>query len=93
MAIDGLSSGRYVDCNIIRCGSSTVTMEVALQVRPAMAIIGGEFRAKGITLSQLVESITQLVTDRFNDGIRSATILVSDKFYECLSGFDGLSAE
>jgi diphosphate--fructose-6-phosphate 1-phosphotransferase len=87
IAVEGLSSGRPSDLNIIRCGSTTITMEIALHVCPSLTILSEEIRAKNISLSEILSQIKSLPPSK------STTILMSDKFYQCLPGFAELQAE
>ena len=89
IALDGLSSGRPNEVNIIRCGSTTMTMEVAIHVGPAMTILSDEIKARKISLSDLVSSI-KAIADK---GLKTATILMSDKFYQSLPQFSQLQSE
>lgn len=93
IAIDGLSSGRAVDVNFIRCGSTTMTMEIALHVEPAMTVVADEIRAKKLTIQDVISRIVAKLKSRIEDGIRTATILISDKFYQSLTGFATLQSE
>jgi 6-phosphofructokinase len=89
IALDGLSSGRPNEVNIIRCGSTTMTMEVALHVGPAMTILADDLKARNIGLNDLVASIEHIA----RKGLKTATILMSDKFYQCLPVLSQLQAE
>ncbi|KAF4674979.1 hypothetical protein FOL47_008428 [Perkinsus chesapeaki] len=99
LAMDGLSSGRHIDYHFIRCGSSTVTLEVALQVRPTYTILaedlpkfGSDGRPK--TLRNLVKTVANLMIKRYQlHRLRSGTILISDGFYDYLPHFTELERE
>ena len=93
IARDGLSSGRPTEVNIIRCGSTTMTMEIALQVGPAATVLGDEIRALNVSVAALVRNLTELIRERITSGRKTTTVLMSDKFYACLVGFPGLQAE
>jgi pyrophosphate--fructose-6-phosphate 1-phosphotransferase len=86
---DGLSSGRPNEVNIIRCGSTTMTMEISLLVGPAMTILADEMKTLNYTLTNIVDRIRKIG----NLGLKTATILLSDKFYQCLPTFGELQAE
>ncbi|KAF4712324.1 hypothetical protein FOZ62_012769, partial [Perkinsus olseni] len=99
LSMDGLSSGRHIDYHFIRCGSSTATLEVALQVRPTYTILaedlpqcGPDGRVK--TLRSLVRSVANLMIKRYQmHRLRSGTILISDGFYDFLPHFGDLERE
>ena len=93
IAMDSLSSGRFFDVNFVRAGSSTIALEIALAVRPALTILAEELSLKQISLQAVVADIVDLLETRFSANLRSATILVSEKFYAFLPGFAELQTE
>ena len=92
IAMDGLSSGRQCDVSFIRCGSTTVTIEVALQVCPAITILAEEVAAKKLTLDLIIEDISRVISHRLANK-SPTTVLISEKFYACLEGFQSLQRE
>jgi 6-phosphofructokinase len=94
IAMDGVSGGgSAVDVNFVRCGSTTLTVELAMHVRPAYAVIAEELAQTGMDLPGLIEMLSLIISTRQSESIPQSTILVSDKFYECLPGLDALRAE
>ena len=79
--------------NLVRCGSTITTIEVALWVCPAYTILGDELLAKNVPIDALIAEICQVIESRLTRLNSQTTILISDKFYESIKGFRQLQSE
>lgn len=83
IATDSVSSKKYY--HFLRCGSSILTFESALQTRPTISIIAEEAHQMKLRLSTIVEKVADIVTFRRHRlGKHSGTILLTDKLIETL---------
>jgi diphosphate-dependent phosphofructokinase len=62
--------------------ASKITLEVALQTKPAAALISEEIYEKGISLDQLVDHLVQIITERRLKGINYGVVLVPEGLVE-----------
>ncbi|MGL4370499.1 MAG: diphosphate--fructose-6-phosphate 1-phosphotransferase [Spirochaetota bacterium] len=62
--------------------ASHVALEVALQVKPAIALISEEVAEKDMSLSDIVDGIAQAVVDRAKKGINHGVVLVPEGLIE-----------
>ncbi|CBZ52548.1 hypothetical protein NCLIV_023360 [Neospora caninum Liverpool] len=83
IALDSSSSKKYY--HFVRCSSSNLTLECALQTRPTMCLTGLECDIEGWTLERIVEAICDVIVKRRKLlGKRSGTILLSEELVENL---------
>lgn len=62
--------------------ASHVTLEVALQTKPAMALITEEIRARNITLYELIEQMVGLIVKRAEEGAHHGVVLAPEGLFE-----------
>jgi pyrophosphate--fructose-6-phosphate 1-phosphotransferase len=67
-----------------------VTLEVALQTHPTIALISEEVRESNITLSDIVDSIANTVIERAKKGLNYGVVLVPEGLIEFIPGFTTL---
>lgn len=67
--------------------ASHVTLEVALQTHPTIALISEEVRERNITLPEIVDSIAETVIMRARKGINYGVVLVPEGLIEFIPGF------
>lgn len=67
--------------------ASHVTLEVALQTHPTIALISEEVRECNITLSEIVDSIANTVIERAKNGMNYGVVLVPEGLIEFIPGF------
>lgn len=67
--------------------ASHVTLEVALQTHPTIALISEEVRERNITLPEIVDSIAETVIMRAKKGINYGVVLVPEGLIEFIPGF------
>lgn len=67
--------------------ASHVTLEVALQTHPTIALISEEVRERNITLPEIVDSIAEAVIIRAGKGINYGVVLVPEGLIEFIPGF------
>ncbi|KAF8819168.1 hypothetical protein IE077_004274, partial [Cardiosporidium cionae] len=92
IATDSTSSKKYY--HFIGCGSSTLTLEAALQTRPTFCLITEEAIDKGWTLNDVVQQLCDsIVQRRHHIGKRSGTVLIAGAFIESLSEMPLLQKE
>jgi pyrophosphate--fructose-6-phosphate 1-phosphotransferase len=70
--------------------ASHVTLEVALQTHPTIALISEEVRESNITLSDIVDSIANTVIERAKKGLNYGVVLVPEGLIEFIPGFTTL---
>ncbi|MBS1207927.1 MAG: phosphofructokinase [Proteobacteria bacterium] len=74
--------------------ASHVTLEVALQVKPAVTLISEEIAEKKLSLGAIVEQIASAVVDRFkNKGLKHGVVLVPEGLIEFIPEMNALIAE
>ncbi len=62
--------------------ASKITLEVALQTKPAIALISEEIYEKNKSLEQVVDYIVQVITDRRLKGVNYGVVLVPEGLVE-----------
>ncbi len=62
--------------------ASKITLEVALQTKPAIALISEEIAEKNISLNQMVDDIVRIITLRRMKGINHGVILIPEGLVE-----------
>jgi pyrophosphate--fructose-6-phosphate 1-phosphotransferase len=67
--------------------ASHVTLEVALQTHPTIALISEEVRDRHISLSEIVDSIAETVIARAKNGLNYGVVLVPEGLIEFIPGF------
>ena len=67
--------------------ASHVTLEVALQTHPTIALISEEVRECNITLSEIVDSIAKTVIERAKKGLNYGVVLVPEGLIEFIPRF------
>jgi len=70
--------------------ASHVTLEVALQTKPAIALISEEVAAKKQSLSEIVQSIADQVKGRASQGVYHGVVLVPEGIIEFIPEFKQL---
>jgi pyrophosphate--fructose-6-phosphate 1-phosphotransferase len=73
--------------------ASHVTMEVALQTKPAITLISEEIAEKKQSLASIVEQIAQAVTVRSGKGIDHGVVLIPEGVIEFIPEMNALIAE
>jgi len=74
--------------------ASHVTLEVALQAKPAVTLISEEVAEKKLSLSAIVEQIAAAVVDRFrNKALKHGVVLVPEGLIEFIPEMNALIAE
>ncbi len=73
--------------------ASHITLECALQTQPNMALISEEVEAKKMTLSQVVDSIADIIVQRAGNGDNFGTVLIPEGIIEFIPQFKNLIQE
>lgn len=74
--------------------ASHVTLEVALQAKPAITLISEEVAEKKLSLAAIVEQIAAAVSDRFkNKALKHGVVLVPEGLIEFIPEMNALIAE
>jgi pyrophosphate--fructose-6-phosphate 1-phosphotransferase len=74
--------------------ASHVTLEVALQTKPAVTLISEEIAEKKLSLGAIVEQIANAVIDRYkNKGLKHGVVLVPEGLIEFIPEMNALLAE
>ncbi len=73
--------------------ASKITLEVALQTKPAIALISEEIAEKNISLTQLVDDIVRIITLRRLKGINHGVILIPEGLVEFIPEISALIQE
>lgn len=73
--------------------ASHVTIEVALQTKPAITLISEEVAAKQLSLAAIVDNIAQTVVLRAKKGISHGVVLVPEGLIEFIPEMNALLAE
>jgi pyrophosphate--fructose-6-phosphate 1-phosphotransferase len=73
--------------------ASHVTIEVALQTKPAITLISEEVAAKQLSLATIVDNIAQTVVLRAKKGITHGVVLVPEGLIEFIPEMNALLAE
>jgi len=72
--------------------ASHVALEVALQVKPAVALISEEVAERRLSLSKIIEGIAQVVVDRARRGVNHGVVLVPEGLVEFVPEVNALIA-
>ncbi|MCX7024967.1 MAG: diphosphate--fructose-6-phosphate 1-phosphotransferase [Spirochaetes bacterium] len=73
--------------------ASHITLEVALQTRPNVALVSEEIEAKGMTLTQVVDAVCDPIVRRADRGFNFGVVLVPEGLVEFVPEFKTLIAE
>lgn len=73
--------------------ASHVALEVALQTKPAIALISEEVAKKKISLNELIDRIAKIVINRSKKGMNYGVVLVPEGIIEFIPGMEDLIAE
>ncbi len=73
--------------------ASHITLEVALQTRPNVALVSEEIAAKGMTLAQVVDAVCDPIVKRADKGLNFGVVLVPEGLVEFVPEFSTLIAE
>ncbi len=73
--------------------ASKITLEVALQTKPAIALISEEIAEKNMSLAQVVDYIVRIITLRRFKGINHGVILIPEGLVEFIPEMGRLIAE
>ena len=85
ICLDCLSSGKYwYFIRLMGRSASHITLEVALQTHPNLAIISEEVKDKGQTLADVVREIVELVCRRAREKLTHGVVLVPEGLLEFL---------
>lgn len=72
--------------------ASHVALEVALQVKPAVALISEEVAEKKMSLSQIIDGIARVVVGRAQNGINHGVVVVPEGLIEFIPEMNALIA-
>ncbi len=73
--------------------ASHVALEVALQTKPAIALISEEIAEKNISLNKIIDDIAQTVVLRANQGINFGVVLIPEGLIEFIPEMKTLIAD
>jgi pyrophosphate--fructose-6-phosphate 1-phosphotransferase len=73
--------------------ASKITLEVALQTKPAIALISEEIAEKNMSLNEIVDHIVRIITQRRMKGINHGVILVPEGLVEFIPEMRKLISE
>ncbi|MGV8074513.1 MAG: diphosphate--fructose-6-phosphate 1-phosphotransferase [Syntrophobacteraceae bacterium] len=73
--------------------ASKITLEVALQTKPAITLISEEIAEKNLSLDQIVDEIVHVITRRRLKGINHGVVLVPEGLIEFVPEMSTLIAE
>jgi 6-phosphofructokinase len=77
VCVDALSSSKYWHfVRLMGRAASNITLEVALQTAPTMALIGEEVAARHQNLASITDEIVHVVLDRAALGLNHGVVLV-----------------
>jgi len=77
VCVDALSSSKYWHfVRLMGRAASNITLEVALQTAPTMALIGEEVAARHQNLASITDEIVHVVLDRAALGLHHGVVLV-----------------
>jgi diphosphate-dependent phosphofructokinase len=62
--------------------ASKITLEVALQIKPAIALISEEIAEKNMSLDKIVDAVVAVITERRLKGINHGAILIPEGLVE-----------
>lgn len=85
ICLDCISSAKYwYFIRLMGRSASHITLEVALQTRPNLAIISEEVRSKGLTLADVAQEVVDLVRRRAEQGKTYGVVLIPEGLLEFL---------
>ena len=88
---DSVSSLKYWHfIKLMGRSASQVTMEVALQTMPAVALISEEIAKNHWSLNDIVDQITSAVVARHGTGVHHGVVLIPEGVIEFMPDFTGL---
>lgn len=91
---DSMSAGKYFHfIRLMGRAASHITLEVALQTHPNLAVISEEAEARGMTLSEVVDRIVDVVCRRAESGKNYGVVIIPEGLLEFLSDFKTLISE
>lgn len=94
IARDAMSAGKYYHfIRLMGRSASHITLECALQTQPTWALIGEEVREKQQTLSQIVQSLCDLIQIREKSKITHGLFLIPEGLVEFIPEFRALIDE
>ncbi len=73
--------------------ASHVALEVALQVKPAVALISEEVAERKMSLQDIVDKIARIVVQRAGRGINHGVVIIPEGLIEFIPEMNGLIAE
>jgi pyrophosphate--fructose-6-phosphate 1-phosphotransferase len=73
--------------------ASHVTLEVALQTKPAVTLISEEIAERGLSLATIVDQIAQTVAQRYRNGVNHGVVLIPEGVIEFIPEMNALIAE
>ncbi len=73
--------------------ASHVALEVALQTKPAIALISEEVASKQLSLASLIDRIAQIVVDRSHKGMNYGVLLAPEGLIEFIPEMNAMIAE
>jgi len=73
--------------------ASHVALEVALQTKPAIALISEEVAANGESLASIIDRVAKVVVDRSHKGMNYGVLLVPEGLIEFIPEMNALIAE
>jgi pyrophosphate--fructose-6-phosphate 1-phosphotransferase len=73
--------------------ASHVALEVALQTKPAIAIISEEVSAKKMSLASIIDSIAKVVVERSHKGMNYGVLLAPEGLIEFIPEMNAMIAE
>jgi 6-phosphofructokinase len=80
---DAASANKYYHfVRLMGRSSSHITLEVALQTHPHLALVGEEVAAAGLSLTSVVADVADLVAARHAKGLHHGVVLVPEGLVE-----------
>lgn len=80
--------------HFVSCGSASLTLEVSMQIRPTLCLLGVDVAQRGLTLQAIVELICDVIVERHHElGLHTGVVMVSDDFFEQLVEMPRLRTE
>lgn len=73
--------------------ASKITLEVALQTKPTIALVSEEIAEKNMSLDQIVEYVVRIITERRLKGINHGVILIPEGLVEFIPEMSTLISE
>ncbi len=70
--------------------ASWITLETAFQTQPNIALIGEEIKEKGLTISEIIDEICEVVVKRHKAGKKYGIVLIPEGIVEFIPEIKGL---